>query len=64
MTQLLDSKSFTLGLMLQKWADAGVTVTELTPEAVEEFKAASAGIYTDPQFVEMMTQELIDAFTK
>lgn len=50
--------------VLKKWADAGVQVTELTPEAVEEFKAASAGIYENPKFVEMMTPELIAAFTE
>ena len=41
-----------------------MTVSELSPEAVEEFKAASAGIYEDPKFVEMMTPELIAAFTE
>lgn len=49
--------------ILAKWEEAGVTVTELTPEAAEEFKAASAYIYEDPKFVEMMTPELIEAFT-
>lgn len=50
--------------VLEKWKAAGVTVSELSPEAVEEFKAASAGIYEDPKFVEMMTPELIAAFTE
>ena len=50
--------------VLQKWADAGVTVTELTPEAAQEFKDASAACYTDPAIVEMLTQDLIDVFTK
>ena len=30
--------------VLQKWADAGVTVTELTDEAAAEFKDASSGV--------------------
>ena len=50
--------------VLAAWKEAGVTVTELTPEAAEEFRQAAAGIYTDPQFVEMIGQDLIDAFTK
>ncbi|WP_298023142.1 DctP family TRAP transporter solute-binding subunit [uncultured Dysosmobacter sp.] len=50
--------------VLEKWKAAGVTVSELSPEAVEEFKAASAGLYEDPKFVEMMTPELIAAFTE
>jgi C4-dicarboxylate transporter DctM subunit len=50
--------------VLEKWKAAGVTVTELSDEAVEEFKAASASIYTDPTFVDMIGQDLIDAFTK
>lgn len=49
--------------ILAKWEEAGVTVTELTPEAAEGFKEASAYIYEDPTFVEMMTPELIEAFT-
>ena len=49
--------------ILAKWEEAGVTVTELTPEAAEAFKEASAYIYEDPTFVEMMTPELIEAFT-
>lgn len=50
--------------VLEAWKAAGVTVTELTPEAAEEFRKAAEGIYTDPKFVEMMGQDLIDAFTK
>lgn len=49
-------------IVLQKWADAGVTVSELTPEAVEEFKAASEPCYTE--FEDVLTPELIAAFTK
>ncbi len=49
--------------ILAKWEDAGVTVTRLTPEAAEEFRQASAYIYEDPKFVELMTPELIAAFT-
>ena len=49
--------------ILAKWEEAGVTVSELTPEAAEEFKAASAYIYEDAKFVDMMTPELIEAFT-
>jgi C4-dicarboxylate transporter DctM subunit len=50
--------------VLEKWKAAGVTVTELSDEAVAEFKEASASIYTDPTFVDMIGQDLIDAFTK
>ncbi len=50
--------------VLKKWQDAGVEVTELTPEAAEGFRKAAEGIYTDPKFVEMIGQDLIDAFTK
>lgn len=50
--------------VLKKWADAGVTVTELSDAAVAEFKAASDKIYTDPEIVSLITQDLIDAFTK
>ena len=49
-------------LVLQKWADAGVTVSELTPEAAAEFKAASEPCYTE--FEDILTPELIAAFTK
>lgn len=47
--------------ILDKWAAAGVTVTELTPEAAEEFKAASAACYDE--FADELTPELIAAFT-
>ena len=49
-------------IVLQKWADAGVTVSELTPEAAAEFKAASEPCYTE--FEDVLTPELIAAFTK
>lgn len=49
--------------ILAKWEEAGVTVSELTPEAAEEFKQASAYIYEDAKFVDMMTPELIEVFT-
>ena len=48
--------------ILKKWQDAGITVTELTPEAVDEFKAASASCYDE--FADKLTPELIAAFTK
>ena len=47
--------------VLQKWAAAGVTVTELTPEAAEEFRQAALPCYTE--FEADLTKELIDAFT-
>ena len=49
-------------VVLKKWADAGVVVTELTPEAAAEFKAASDPCYAE--FEEVLTKELVDAFTK
>lgn len=49
--------------ILAKWEEAGVTVSELSDEAVQEFKDASAYIYEDETFVNMMTPELIEAFT-
>ena len=42
--------------------DAPLHVTELTPEAVDEFKAASASCYDE--FADKLTPELIAAFTK
>lgn len=48
--------------ILKKWEDAGITVTELTPEAVEEFKKAAQPCYDD--FADKLTPELIAAFTK
>ena len=50
--------------VIEKWKDAGVTVTELSDEAVAEFKAATASMYTDPEIVELLTADLIAAFTK
>jgi C4-dicarboxylate transporter DctM subunit len=47
--------------ILKKWEDAGITVTELTPEATEEFKQASQPCYDD--FADKLTPELISAFT-
>ena len=47
--------------VLDKWRAAGVTVTELTPEAAAEFKAAAAACYDE--FAEDLTPELIAAFT-
>lgn len=47
--------------ILQKWADAGVTVTELSDEAVQEFKDASAPCYEE--FADVLTPDLIAAFT-
>ena len=49
--------------VMEKWAAAGVTITELSDEAIAEFKAASAPIYTDPEIVELLTADLIAAFT-
>lgn len=48
--------------VLAKWADAGIVVTELTPEAAAEFKAASDPVYDE--FAEKLTPELIAAFTE
>ncbi|MFV0498007.1 MAG: TRAP transporter substrate-binding protein DctP [Candidatus Fimivivens sp.] len=47
--------------VLAKWTAAGITVTELTPEAIDEFKAAAAPCYDE--FAEVLTPELIAAFT-
>ena len=47
--------------ILQKCADAGVTVTELSDEAVQEFKDASAPCYEE--FADVLTPDLIAAFT-
>ena len=49
--------------VMDKWTDAGVTITELSDEAVAEFKAATEPMYSDPEIVELLTQDLIDAFT-
>lgn len=49
--------------ILQKWTDdAGITVSELTPEAAEEFRAAAESCYSE--FEKELTPELIAAFTK
>ena len=50
--------------VIDKWVAAGVTVTELSDEAVAEFKAATASMYTDPEIVDLLTADLIAAFTK
>ncbi len=50
--------------VLKAWQEKGVTVTELTPEAVAGFKAASDPLYTDPEVVKDLTPELIAVFTK
>lgn len=48
--------------ILKAWADKGIVVTELTPEAAAEFKAAAAPCYEE--FADRLTPELIAAFTK
>ena len=50
--------------VIEKWKAAGVTVTELSDAAVEEFKAATAPMYSDPEIVELLTADLLNAFTK
>ena len=47
--------------VLDKWSAAGVTVTELTPEAAAEFKEAAKVCYDE--FADVLTPELIAAFT-
>ena len=49
--------------VMEKWTAAGVTITELSDAAIAEFKAASEPIYTDPEIVELLTADLIAAFT-
>ena len=49
--------------VIDKWTEAGVTVTELSDEAIAEFKAATEPMYTDPEIVELLTADLIAAFT-
>ena len=49
--------------VMDKWTAAGVTITELSDEAIAEFKAATEPMYSDPEIVSLLTQELIDAFT-
>ena len=48
--------------VLAKWKDAGVTVSELTPEAAAEFKEVAQPCYEE--FADVLTPELIAAFTK
>ena len=57
--------------VLQKWADAGVTVTELTDEAAAEFKDASSGVAdlfvkdcVDKGFDQAEVESLVAAFQK
>ena len=45
---------------MDKWAEAGVEITELTPEAAAEFAEASAPVYDE--FADELTPELIEAF--
>lgn len=47
--------------VLEKWKAAGVTVSELTPEAAEEFRQVAAPCYEE--FADILTPELIAAFT-
>ena len=49
--------------VMDKWEAAGVTITELSDEAIAEFKAATEPMYTDPEIVELLTEDLIAAFT-
>lgn len=49
-------------IILDKWTkDAGIQVTELTPEAAAEFKAASDPLYE--KYAAELTPELVAAFT-
>ena len=59
--KLKKTPSASLANALQGQA-AGVTVTELTPEAAEEFRQAALPCYDE--FADVLTQDLIDAFTK
>ena len=47
--------------IMDKWAEAGVEVTELSAEGAAEFSEASAPVYDE--FAEELTPELIEAFT-
>lgn len=47
--------------IMDKWAEAGVEITELTPGAAAEFAEASAPVYDE--FADELTPELIEAFT-
>ena len=48
--------------VLEAWKAAGVTVSELTPEAAEAFRQAALPCYEE--FAPVLGQDLIDAFTK
>lgn len=48
--------------ILEKWKSAGIEVTELTDDAVQGFKDASASCYDE--FADTLTPELIAAFTE
>ena len=50
--------------VMDKWTAAGVTITELSDAAIAEFKAATEPMYTDPEIVELLTADLIAAFTE
>ena len=50
--------------IIAKWEAAGIQVTRLSEEAAAGFRAAVEPMYTDPEVVDMLSQELIDAFTK
>ena len=47
--------------IMDKWADAGVEVSELSADAAAEFAEASAPVYDE--FADELTPELIEAFT-
>ena len=47
--------------IMDKWAEAGVEVTELSADAAAEFAEASAPVYDE--FADELTPELIEAFT-
>lgn len=47
--------------VLNRWAKAGVTVTELSEEAAQQFRDAAAPCYDE--FSQVLTPELIAAFT-
>ncbi len=49
-------------LILKKWKEKGVEITELSPEAAAEFKKAAAPLYEE--FADRLTPELIAVFTK
>ena len=47
--------------IMDKWAEAGVEITELSADAAAEFAEASAPVYDE--FADELTPELIEAFT-